>query len=163
MGYDFTGKWSPIIGNRGHPYAERFGAVKNPAETTVSVGLLLELLLSAAEGIVTTSNMLCVSWDSPELTCTWSPCPWENIHADSLLYMISLGINSRVRGDAERLIPSVAKIIGPGIPKSPPRFRPYHNRKQAGIGQEYLYFWPVHGGDSILWTIRYGAQSGPAK
>ena len=91
----------------------------------------------------------------------------ENIHADSLLYMISsLGINPH---ECEAMFEQIATIrrkneFVTGISKQLRRDLDLtSDREQATAGQEHLRLRPVHGGDAVLRALRDDPLALPAE
>ena len=118
---------------------------------------------SAAEGIVG-DNILHVVREvvtAPELKLVLGRhAHEENIHADSLVYMISsLGINPH---ECEAMFEDIATIkektdfVVNNSRKTAPRHRSHADRKQAGPSQEHLSLWSMYGRHAVLWSLWNG-------
>jgi hypothetical protein len=111
---------------------------------------------SAAEGIVG-DNVIHVVRElvtAPELKLVLGRhAHEENIHADSLLYMISSWASTRTsaRPCSSRSRPSAARTTSsPPLPLAAARSRPDRPGEQAAAREEHLRVRPVHGGHPVL-------------
>ena len=116
---------------------------------------------SAAEGIVGDNiSTWCASW-SPRRnssSCSGRHAHEENIHADSLLYMISsLGINPH---ECEAMFEDIPTIVKKNefVTRASHALRRdldmHDPREEAAAGEKHLRLRPVHGGHAVLRAVR---------